>query len=124
MLMSEMFPRKYLSGSEMTGPFKATISHTTREEVGSTREKKTVLYFREDRKPMVLNKTNGDIIALKYGMDSDDWAGAAVIVDTVAVSDPSGKTVAGLRVKIPAPKAAVAAPVETPPDDDFDDSSF
>jgi hypothetical protein len=120
MLMSDMFPRKYLSGSEVPAPFKATIDHVCIEEVGQANDKKPVLYFREDRKPMILNKTNGNTIALKFGGDTDDWAGAAIIVYTTPVADPSGKTVEGLRVRFPAAKTGHV--VQEPAENDMDDS--
>jgi len=121
--MSDLFPRTYLSGSEVTAPFKATIDHVCIEEVGQANDKKPVVYFREGHKPMILNKTNGNTIAQKFGGDTDDWAGAAIIVYTTPVSDPSGKTVEGLRIRFPPTKPAVQA-VAPSPDDDMEDSAI
>ena len=122
MLMSDLYPRKYLSGTDVSAPMKATIDKVVIEEVGQTNERKPVLHFREGHKPMILNRTNANTIAQKYGHDSDEWLGAAVVLYTTPVSDPSGKTVEGLRIRFPATKAAAAPVVQSA--SDLDDLSI
>lgn len=67
------------------------------------------LHFRELDKPMILNSTNGQIIAKITGSEeSDDWDGKQIVL----YHDPNvsfgGKLVGGIRVR--APKGAYKAP--------------
>src|SRR5271165_4152014 len=105
MLMQDLYPTKHLSGTSVSAPIKATIDKVVVEPVGQGNERKPILYFREGHKPMILNRTNADILAQKYGHDSDDWLGAQIVIFTTPVTDPSGKVVQGLRIRFPATKA-------------------
>lgn|SRR5512139_16336 len=66
---------------------------------GST-ETKVILYFMEDMKPMVLNKTNSQLLGKATGAST---AGEARGKQIVVYSDPSvgfgGKMTGGLRIK-------------------------
>lgn len=83
-------------------------------------EEKTVMYFVEDYKPMIVNKTNSQLIGLATGART---AGEAVGKQVVVYNDPTvsfgGKLTGGVRVKklAGAPRPAKAAkPAEN--DDD------
>lgn len=81
-------------------------------------EDKMVVHFKEDVKPMVLNRTNAQLIAVATGANK---AGDAVNKQVVVYNDPTiafgGKITGGLRIKkiSGAPKPAAERP--------FDDSS-
>lgn len=90
-------------------------------------EDKIVCYFVEDVKPMVVNRTNSQLIGSATGART---AGESVGKQIVVYNDPSvgfgGKVTGGLRVKriAGAPRPAPAAPranTQRRPDD-FDDS--
>jgi len=70
------------------------------ESDDGTEETKVILYFMEDVKPMVLNKTNSQLLGKATGAAT---AGEARGKQIVVYSDPSvgfgGKMTGGLRIK-------------------------
>jgi hypothetical protein len=66
MLASDAFPSRYQQTATIKakGPIIATISHVEMDEVGqgADQQRKPVLYL-EGEKPMVLNRTNFEILA-------------------------------------------------------------
>lgn len=73
-------------------------------------DKKYVLHFEEDVKPLVLNKTNGSLISvITRSGDFDNWIGHKIVL----FKDPSisfgGKLVGGIRVRAPRNQGAVKA---------------
>lgn len=77
-----------------------TIKEIVREIVKSDRgdEECTVAHFTEDIKPMILNKTNCDMIAKVWGTPYiEDWAGKKIILKVKKVS-AFGETVDAVRV--------------------------
>lgn len=107
MKMSEAFPSNYLRASDFEKPALLTISHIKMEDIGD--DHKPVLYFQEVEKPLVLNKTNGNIIANLYGDDSEDWKGNPIVAYSTEVQF-QGKMVAAVRVRKPKPNATKAVP--------------
>ena len=81
-------------------------------------EDKMILHFKEDVKPMVLNRTNAQLIAVATGANK---TGDAIGKQIVVYNDPTiafgGKITGGLRIKklTGAPRQAAQA--------NFDDSS-
>ena len=79
MKMSAAFPSKYLKASDLQGrAVKLVIKGVELEEVGDGH--KPVVYFEGKEKGVVLNKTNGSMIASLYGDDTDMWAGKEIEV--------------------------------------------
>lgn len=124
---------KFLKKEDCNPPLLLTIKETTEENVakeGAPEELRWCLHFLEVDKPMVLNSTNGQIIAHFTGKDNtDDWAGTKVVL----YHDPNvsfgGKLIGGIRVRAPKPVrlAAPAAPKPADPDPvdgDGDDVPF
>lgn len=79
---------------------KAEFMNVAKE--GAPEELKRVLWFQELDKPMVMNSTNGEIIAKITGSrDDDHWTGHKVVL----YDDPNisfqGKLVGGIRVRAP-----------------------
>jgi hypothetical protein len=116
-----------------------TISHFSTQSVkgdDGVEEQKVVLNFAEaGMKPMILNKTNSQLLAIATGArTAGDARGKKVIV----YCDPSvsfgGRVIGGIRIKkIPGPARAPAAPAARKPapapaarepgsDDDFNDT--
>lgn len=117
---------KFLKKEDCTPPIMVTITSCSEENVaadGAPEELKWCLHFAELEKPMVLNSTNGQIIAGFIGSDNtDDWTNRKVVL----YHDPNvsfgGKLIGGIRARAPknpqpaAPKSAPkpAAPAPAP----------
>ncbi len=91
---------------------------------GKPEEKKWLIHFEELEKPMVLNSTNAQLIAMAVGSEnSEDWSGKQIVL----YNDPNvsfqGKLVGGIRVRVRAPKSKqpVTSKKPTKPND-VDDS--
>lgn len=111
MKMNEMFPSDWLKGEEIKGKqIRAVISEAKLEEMPDGGFK-PVLRFRNSKKGLVLNKTNGDTIAQVYGEDSDAWIGQTIVLYFDPNVTYAGKRTGGIRVSLadaqptqPAPK--------------------
>jgi hypothetical protein len=102
MRVSEEFPSKYLSASDLNGEsMTLTIDHVETTELEGKR--KMVLFFRRAKKGMVLNKTNAGNIAAAYGDETDDWQGKELVLFPAWV-DYQGKSVEAVRVRAPTAK--------------------
>lgn len=112
--LSDITGGKYLRKEDVEQPLLATIKSVSQQDVGTDNapEIKWVMHFREDVKPMVLNKVNANIIGGLYGDDTDAWLGKPIVL----FNDPnimfSGRVVGGIRVR--APKQRPAAPALAP----------
>jgi len=105
--------RKYLDKNYLgawdvpdDGDLILTIDHAERNEVQNERgkETKTVLYFKEDYKPMILNKVNPDSISKALGSTKiEDWEGKRIAIYSEKVNAFGGVKDA-LRVRPFAPK--------------------
>lgn len=79
MNINELYPSDYLKASDLKGKaVKLKMREVDIKELGS--DKKPVLYFDGKEKGLVLNKTNGMIIASAYGPETANWAGKEVKV--------------------------------------------
>jgi hypothetical protein len=93
------FPAKFKKAADVKAkPLFAIISHVEMELVGQGQDQKQkpVLYFEDDEKPMVLNRTNFEALEDAFG-DSDDWPGHKVKIKCERTKF-QGKTVDGLRI--------------------------
>jgi len=107
MRAKDMFPSKYLKSEDAKAKqIITTISHMEMELVGQGQDqkKKPVLYL-EDQKPMVLNRTNTEVLEEAFG-DSDDWPGHKIKIRCTR-TQYQGKNVDGLRVEPIVPKPAL-----------------
>ena len=105
--------RKYLNKNFLgawdvpeDGDLILTIDHAERNEVQNERgkETKTVLYFKEDYKPMILNKVNPDSISKALGSTHiEDWEGKRIAIFSEKVNAFGGLKDA-LRVRPYPPK--------------------
>jgi hypothetical protein len=129
MNVNELKSSKFLKRTDVGDGMLVTIASVAQENVakeGAPEELKWCMHFEEVDKPMVLNSTNGAIIAKYTGSDdSDGWIGKKIVL----YDDPNvsfgGKLVGGIRVRAPripkvAPQAqaqAKTAPVEAVTDE-------
>lgn len=117
--VSQMSESKFLKRADVGQGKLLTIVECVQQNVAKENDKpemKWCLFFQEEEKGMILNKTNAEIIAQFSGeRNSDHWGGVKV----VAYDDPSisygGKLVGGIRVRAPRGAAAQKAPIAKPP---------
>jgi hypothetical protein len=121
MHISHLKQSKYLTRADAGAGILVTIKEIFQDNVakeGAPEEMKWCMSFNEVEKPMVLNSTNGQIIAsITKSEETDEWIGAKIVL----YDDPNvsfgGKLVGGIRVRAPrgqAAKAIAAAPKPAP----------
>ena len=99
MHIDEMFPSKFLKATDIGNSRQFTIDRVTIEEVGQDRERKPVLHFTGEQKALVLNKTNGSMIAaIMHSDDTASWARKTLTLITEPISY-QGRTNPGIRVR-------------------------
>jgi len=121
--INALFPSNYLKAADLQGQARrVTIASCAPEQLWQG-EIKPALSFREVPKKLILNKTNGMLIAASYGTETSAWAGRELELfpDTVMFQ---GQVVPAIRVRVPigaaVPFAAgavfqAAAPPPPPP---------
>jgi hypothetical protein len=120
LLASNYDQSRFLNAADLDGEKKFRIKEATEEEVGERKEKKLVVWFTNDKRGLVLNKTNNRTLRGAFGDDCAEWKGKIIAVFPTMV-DLRGRMVLGLRVRIPPPKQATAgngqptAPVKPKP---------
>jgi hypothetical protein len=105
--INDLKSSKFLKKEDVGVGVLVTISGLTRENVameGAGEDLKAVLHFEEFDKPLVLNSTNGQIIANITGFGDDiekNWIGHKIVL----FSDPNisfnGRLVGGIRARAP-----------------------
>ena len=76
MKSSDAFPSRFFKALNLKNkPRRVVIDHVGHEELND--EEKHILYFRDEPKQLVLNKTNWETIEELHG-DSEDWPGQAI----------------------------------------------
>ena len=99
--VNEMFPSKWLKASDLpAGGADVVIANIVMEEVNAGEAPKYVMHFNGKDKGIVLNKTNGLMIAHSYGVDSDNWIGKPIHLYKEPVQF-QGKIVDAIRVRVP-----------------------
>lgn len=101
MKISKAFPSNYLASHDLEGrDVTMTISEVKEEEVGRKREEKLVIYFEENDKGVVLNKTNAKVLSDLYGDETDEWIGERITLFEKEV-EFAGDMVTAIRMKPP-----------------------
>lgn len=123
MHISQLKQSKFLTRADVGKGMLVTIREVFQENVakeGAPEEMRWCLSFDEAEKPMVLNSTNGQIIAaITKSEDTDGWIGHKIVVFDDPTVSFGGKLTGGIRCRAPrnqpapAPKAA-PAPAQTP----------
>jgi hypothetical protein len=130
LLASSYDQSRFLNAADVQCEKKFRIKGVSEELVGEKQEKKLVVWFTNDKRGLVLNKTNNRTIRGAFGDAVEGWTDKIIIVFPTMVP-LRGKLTPGLRVRIPPPKqvattaptaaalspqqAATAARVETTP---------
>ena len=117
MNISELRESKFLKRNDVGEGTVVTITGVDQSNVakeGAPEEMKWILHVAEFDKGLVLNSTNGQLIAQALkSEESEDWIGQKVVL----YDDPSvsfgGKLVGGIRVRA-VPKSQQAAPTQRP----------
>jgi len=103
---------------------KLRIKDVTEEEMAQDKKKKLVVWFDNDPRGLVLNKTNNRTLRDAFGDNCAGWKGK-IIVAYPTTDGFQGRVVPALRVRIPPPKEgneqAVAAKPKSPDTELLDD---
>jgi hypothetical protein len=107
MNLSDLKTSNFLRKEDVGVGCLVTISALTQENVaqqGAEPDMKTALHFSELDKPLVLNITNGQIIARITGFDDNietNWIGTKIVLYHDPNVSYAGKLVGGIRVRAP-----------------------
>jgi hypothetical protein len=105
LLASDYDKSRFLRADDFDGERKFRVKDVTEETIGADKEIKLVVWFTNDKRGLVLNKTNNRVLRGAFGDDTAGWANKIIVVFSMMV-DMRGKMVPGLRVRIPPPKQA------------------
>jgi len=124
--VNELKKSKFLTQRDVTPDLLVTIKGLEEVNIakeGAESEYRWAIYFKEEDKPLILNSTNGQIIAKITGQDEmNDWIGHKIVLYHDPTVSFGGKLVGGIRVRAPRnAKAAAPAPKPAPEEPrDFD----
>ena len=110
MLLASTYDQsRYFKAADMPTEKKLRIKDVTEEEigVGKDKERKLCVWFTNDARGLVLNRTNNRTLRGAFGDVCDNWTGKIVVVFPTQ-DDFRGRMVPVLRVRIPPPKQAAA----------------
>jgi hypothetical protein len=109
LLASSYDQSKWLKAEDVPREKKFRIKNTTAEFIGGdNKEEKLVVWFTNDPRGLVLNKTNNRTIRGAFGDDTAGWPGKIIAIFPT-MADFRGTMKPALRVRIPPPKQAAAA---------------
>jgi len=110
MNIDQLFPSNYLRAEDVASPRVLTVRDIAVEELGDEKQKKPVLYFVEDARGLVLNKTNAQIVSHSLGKETGNWLGKKIELRAEPVPF-QGRIVDSIRVRVIQP-ARVAEDIE------------
>jgi hypothetical protein len=110
LLASNYDQSRFLKAADLQGEKKFRIKLVTEEEIGigKDKERKLVVWFTNDARGLVLNKTNIRTLAGAFGDDCAGWANK-IIITFPTMAEFRGEMKPALRVRIPPPKQATTA---------------
>lgn len=118
MHISQLKQSRFLTRNEVGRGALVTIKEVFQDNVakeGAPEELRWCIGFNELEKPMVLNSTNGQIIAqIVKQEDTDGWPGHRIVLYDDPTVSFGGKLVGGIRVRAPRQAVAPAAPTHGP----------
>lgn len=127
MLVSQMFPSRWLSSADIEGHTPTVIIRAiTVETVGAPPkdEEKYVMWFEGKQKGLILNKTNGVATGQLHGNNTDNWMGKQIQLYVARVR-AFGAIHDAIRIRSAGTVSAAPLPVhDAEPDDihiDMDD---
>jgi hypothetical protein len=107
LLASSYDQSRFLKAADLEREKKFRIKEAAPELIGE--EMKLVVWLTNDKRGLVLNKTNNRTIRGAFGDKVDGWVGKIIIIFPTMV-DMRGKLTPALRVRIPPPKQTAWAP--------------
>ena len=107
---SEFDKSRYLKAADLKQDKKFRIKAVTEEtfEREGGKERKLVVWFTNDERGLVLNRSNNRTLRGAFDDDTANWVGKVIAVFPTT-TEFRGKMVPALRVRIPPPKQAAAA---------------
>jgi hypothetical protein len=111
MVLASSFDR-FLKAGDLGGEKKFKIKSVSVEEIGRDKKEKPIVWFKNDKRGLVLNTTNRHTLMGAFGDDMEGWAEKIIVIFETTV-DMMGKMVPALRVRIPPPKQATAGNGQT-----------
>lgn len=105
MNIGDLKTSRYLKKEDVGDGTVVTISGLTKQNVameGAEESLKFVLHFEEFDKPMVLNSTNGQVIAKVTGISEDietAWVGKKIVLYNDPAVSFGGKLTGGIRAR-------------------------
>jgi hypothetical protein len=123
MLLASAYDQsKYFKAADIPTEKKLRIKDVTEEWIGTgnDKEKKLCVWFTNDHRGLVLNRTNNRMLRGAFGDACDGWKGKIIVLFPTQ-DDFRGRMVPVLRVRIPPPKQG-AGNGQTTIDDSIPDS--
>ena len=119
MNIDQAFPSRYLKAADLSedGDTILEIDNVKIEEVGRDQEKRPVIYFKDEARGVVLNKTNANTISKLYGKETTEWQGKLVAL-YVAEVQFGGDMVESIRIKTKTPKGKATGIKQVPLSED------
>src|SRR5580700_9421758 len=106
MRRGDVFPSKWLQASDIEDDTEVTISNVITEEMPDGEVEKSVVYFRELDKGLILNISNWNAIEELTGQeDSDDWEGHKITLFFNPDVEYKGKKTGGIRIRTKSKKS-------------------
>lgn len=102
--INELKDSKYLKKEDAGKGILLTVQSCVQENLamqGQPPDMKWVLYFNETDKGMVLNPTNGQLIAQFLGEHTDLWIGRQIVLYNDPTIQFQGRLTGGIRVRAP-----------------------
>lgn len=126
MHVNQLKESKFLKKEDVGTGLLVTIEGLSQENVskeGAPEEMKYALHFKETEKPLILNSTNGQLIAQITGEeDTDHWAGHKIVLYNDPTISFGGKIVGGIRCRAPKQGSGKPSQASKRPAHDDDDS--
>lgn len=115
MNIDQAFPSDYLKAADFPQAVLWTMKRVEVQTVGQGDDQQTkpILYFAEDERGLVLNKTNAGMISYYYGGETDHWIDKKMVVFKEGVPF-GGKVVDGIRVRAPKDTPVFSAATASP----------
>jgi len=111
--INSLFPSNYLKASDLQGQVRRVTIEACQPEQLSQCEIKPALQFRGVPKKLILNKTNGLLIAARFGAETEAWSGREIELYPENVMF-QGQVVPAIRVRVPIGAAQAPAAAADP----------
>ena len=117
--INDAYPKgEYISAADLkpTGPLKISIAGFEIKNFGEDGDKPVISFVGTDKK-LVLNKTNGSVIADIHGSETNNWVGKQITLYPTK-TDFGGKLVDCIRIQHPEmamPTYQAPLPAQQPP---------